>query len=51
MSISRGREGLLLQPWAVLAPAALLVLFTVGLNLLADGALARSRRRAQRAVR
>ncbi|MEN8651753.1 ABC transporter permease subunit [Streptomyces sp. 21So2-11] len=43
VSISRSREGLLLQPWAVLAPAALLVMFTVGLNLLADRALARSR--------
>ncbi|GAA1530663.1 ABC transporter permease [Streptomyces albidochromogenes] len=44
VSIARGREGLLLQPWAVLAPAAMLVMFTVGLNLLADRLLGRSRR-------
>ncbi|MGW6566276.1 ABC transporter permease [Streptomyces sp. NPDC054975] len=50
VSVSRSREGLLLQPWAVLAPAALLVMFTVGLNLLADRVLARSRR-TQEAVR
>lgn len=51
VSISRGREGLLLQPWAVLAPAAMLVMFTVGLNLLADRLLGRSRRRTGEAVR
>ncbi|KUH39579.1 MULTISPECIES: ABC transporter permease [Streptomyces] len=51
VSIARGREGLLLQPWAVLAPAAMLVLFTVGLNLFADRLLARSRHRTQEAVR
>ncbi len=50
VSISRSREGLLLQPWAVLAPALMLVMFTVGLNLLADRRLARSRR-TQEAVR
>ncbi|QIP88339.1 ABC transporter permease [Streptomyces sp. Tu 2975] len=43
VSIARSREGLLLQPWAVLAPALMLVMFTVGLNLLADRLLARSR--------
>ncbi|QGV81965.1 ABC transporter permease [Streptomyces ficellus] len=48
VSIARGREGLLLQPWAVLAPALMLVLFTVGLNLLADRLLARSRPLTQR---
>ncbi|MEV4976691.1 ABC transporter permease [Streptomyces scopuliridis] len=51
VSIARGREGLLLQPWAVLAPAAMLVMFTVGLNLFADRLLARSRHRTQEAVR
>ncbi|MFE4540866.1 ABC transporter permease subunit [Streptomyces scopuliridis] len=51
VSIARGREGLLLQPWAVLAPAAMLVTFTVGLNLFTDRLLARSRHRTQEAVR
>lgn len=51
VSIARGREGLLLQPWAVLAPAAMLVMFTVGLNLFADRLLARSRPRTKEAVR
>ncbi|MFC8917634.1 ABC transporter permease [Streptomyces sp. NPDC047821] len=51
VSIARGREGLLLQPWAVLAPAAMLVLFTVGLNLLADRLLGRSRHRTPEALR
>ncbi|MER7111849.1 ABC transporter permease [Streptomyces sp. NPDC000229] len=50
VSIARSREALLLQPWAVLAPALMLVMFTVGLNLLADRLLARSRR-TQEAVR
>ncbi|MFC9690083.1 ABC transporter permease [Kribbella sp. NPDC056951] len=36
VSVSRNREGLLLQPWSVLAPALLLVSFTLGFNLLAD---------------
>lgn len=36
VSVARNREGLLLQPWAVLAPALLLVSFTLGFNLLAD---------------
>ncbi|MFE9661143.1 ABC transporter permease subunit [Streptomyces sp. NPDC005955] len=44
VSVSRSSEGLLIQPWAVLAPAAMLVMFTVGLNLLADRLLARTRR-------
>ncbi|WP_218153243.1 MULTISPECIES: ABC transporter permease [unclassified Streptomyces] len=51
VSIARGREGLLLQPWAALAPALMLVMFTVGLNLLADRVLARSRTRTQEAAR
>ncbi|MEV4260498.1 ABC transporter permease subunit [Kribbella sp. NPDC049584] len=46
VSVSRNREGLLLQPWSVLAPALLLVSFTLGFNLLADRLVHRSRRRA-----
>ena len=41
VSIARNREGLLLQPWAVLAPAMLLVAFTLGFNLLADSVVRR----------
>jgi peptide/nickel transport system permease protein len=44
VSVSRNREGLLLQPWAVLAPALLLVSFTLGFNLLADRLVHRTRR-------
>ncbi|WP_433008896.1 ABC transporter permease [Kribbella sp. CA-294648] len=47
VSISRNREGLLLQPWAVLAPALLLVSFTLGFNLLADRLVHRARRLAE----
>ncbi|OLT11983.1 ABC transporter permease [Actinomadura sp. CNU-125] len=36
VTIAAGREALLVQPWAVCAPAAMLVMFTVGLNLLSD---------------
>lgn len=36
VSISRNREALTLQPWAVLAPALMIVSFTLGLSLLAD---------------
>lgn len=36
VTIAAGREALLVQPWAVCAPAAMLVMFTVGLNLLCD---------------
>lgn len=46
--IAAGREALLLQPWAVCAPALLLVMFTVGANLLADGLLARGTRTARK---
>ncbi|MCU8593590.1 ABC transporter permease subunit [Streptomyces olivaceus] len=38
--IAASREALFVQPWAVLAPTLLLVMFTVGANLLADGLLA-----------
>ncbi|MGY0231792.1 ABC transporter permease [Longispora urticae] len=41
--VDRNRAGLLLQPWAVLAPAILIVALTVGMNLLADD-LTRRRR-------
>lgn len=51
VSISRNREGLLLQPWSVLAPAFLLVSFTLGFNLLADRLLHHTRRRPTKATR
>lgn len=41
VSVARSQEGLLLQPWAVLAPTAMIVAFTVGLNLLWDQVLGR----------
>jgi peptide/nickel transport system permease protein len=44
VSVSRNREGLLLQPWSVLAPALLLISFTLGFNLLADRLVHRTRR-------
>lgn len=47
VSVSRNREGLLLQPWAVIAPALLLVSFTLGFNLLADRLVHRTRRLAE----
>ncbi|MGW5410508.1 ABC transporter permease [Actinomadura geliboluensis] len=37
--IDRNRAGLFLNPWSVLAPALLIVMLTVGLNLAADRAL------------
>lgn len=46
VSVSRNREGLLLQPWSVLAPAFLLVSFTLGFNLLADRLVHHTRRLA-----
>ncbi|WP_235921198.1 ABC transporter permease [Lentzea tibetensis] len=36
VAISHNRQGLLLQSWAVLAPAGMIVAFTLGLSLLAD---------------
>ncbi|WP_069811343.1 ABC transporter permease subunit [Streptomyces sp. TP-A0874] len=52
VTIAGSREALLIQPWAVCAPAAMLVMFTVGANLLADRALRNSRvRRTQEADR
>lgn len=41
--VDRNRAGLLLQPWAVLVPAALIVAFTIGVNLLADDLTRRQR--------
>ncbi|HEX2316843.1 MAG TPA: ABC transporter permease subunit [Thermomonospora sp.] len=37
--IDRNRTGLFLNPWAVLAPALLIIMLTVGLNLAFDRAL------------
>ncbi|MFJ6075444.1 ABC transporter permease [Streptomyces sp. NPDC093065] len=41
VTIAGSREALLVQPWAVCAPAAMLVMFTVGLNLLSDSLIKR----------
>jgi peptide/nickel transport system permease protein len=46
VSVSRNREGILLQPWAVVAPALMLVAFTLGFNLLADRLVHHTRRLA-----
>ncbi len=43
VTVDRNRAGLLLQPWAVVLPAVLIVAFAVGSNLLADRLLARAR--------
>ncbi|TDD34327.1 ABC transporter permease [Actinomadura sp. KC06] len=54
VAIAASREALLVQPWAVCAPAAMLVMFTVGLNLLADRLLsgrAHERLRSAKAAR
>ncbi|MFK0121102.1 ABC transporter permease subunit [Streptomyces sp. NPDC090994] len=40
--LAASREALFVQPWAVLAPTLLLVMFVVGANLLADGLLPHS---------
>jgi peptide/nickel transport system permease protein len=47
VSVSRNREGVLLQPWAVIAPAMMLVAFTLGFNLLADRLVHRSKQLAK----
>ncbi|HEX7305826.1 ABC transporter permease subunit [Lentzea sp.] len=39
VSVARNRNALLLQPWSVLAPALVVVCFTVGMNLLGDRAM------------
>jgi peptide/nickel transport system permease protein len=41
LMISENRGGLVIQPWATVAPAFMIVLFTVGTNLIAEG-IARS---------
>lgn len=38
LMISENRSGLVVQPWATVAPVLMLVLFTVGTNLIAEGA-------------
>ncbi|QFG22326.1 ABC transporter permease [Actinomadura sp. WMMB 499] len=48
VTIAASREALLIQPWAVCAPAAMLVMFTVGLNLLADRLVGRGARERPR---
>ncbi|MFG3257587.1 ABC transporter permease [Streptomyces sp. NPDC048172] len=48
VTIAASREALLVQPWSVCAPAAMLVMFTVGLNLLADRFLTYGEPRARR---
>lgn len=42
VSVDRNRAGLLLQPWAVVAPAVLIIAFAVGFHLVADRLLARA---------
>ncbi|MFV2177551.1 ABC transporter permease subunit [Actinomadura sp. LOL_016] len=46
--IDRNRAGLFLNPWSVLAPALLIVMLTVGLNLTFDRLLGGTRRTARR---
>ncbi|MFD0023709.1 ABC transporter permease [Streptomyces sp. NPDC058382] len=49
VTVAANRQALLVQPWAVCAPAAMLVLFTVGFNLLADSLLGRRGKRKETA--
>lgn len=37
LMINENRAGLLVQPWAVLAPVAMIALFALGTNLIAEG--------------
>ncbi|CAB3961502.1 glutathione ABC transporter permease GsiD [Burkholderia aenigmatica] len=37
LMVNENRAGLQVQPWAVLAPMAMIVLFAIGTNLLAEG--------------
>lgn len=37
LMISENRSGLMIQPWAVLAPVAMIGLFALGTNLIAEG--------------
>ncbi|MFC8203838.1 ABC transporter permease [[Kitasatospora] papulosa] len=48
--IASSREALFVQPWAVLAPTSMLVMFVVGVNLLADGLLPHARRAGRKAT-
>lgn len=43
--VDRNRTGLFLQPWAVIAPAVLIVALAVGVNLVTDQLLSRRRSR------
>ena len=43
--VDRNRTGLLVQPWAVVVPALLIVALTMGTNLLFDAALEKRGRR------
>jgi peptide/nickel transport system permease protein len=36
--INENRAGLMIQPWTVLAPVALIAIFALGTNLVAEGA-------------
>ncbi|MEU9499733.1 ABC transporter permease subunit [Streptomyces sp. NPDC048196] len=50
--VDRNRTGLLVQPWAVVVPALLIVALTTGSNLLCDAALHKpGRRRGEREPR
>lgn len=46
--VDRNRTGLVVQPWAVIVPALLIVALTMGTNLLFDAALAYDRRSDRR---
>lgn len=46
--VDRNRTGLVVQPWAVIVPALLIVALTMGTNLLFDAALANDRRSNRR---
>jgi peptide/nickel transport system permease protein len=37
LMINENRAGLIIQPWAVLAPVVMIALFTLGANLIAEG--------------
>ncbi|HEX7819769.1 MAG TPA: ABC transporter permease [Sphingobium sp.] len=37
LMINENRAGLIIQPWAVLGPVAMIALFTLGTNLIAEG--------------
>jgi peptide/nickel transport system permease protein len=37
LMINENRDGLVTQPWGVIAPVVMIALFTIGSNLIADG--------------